>query len=158
MLNTTAVGLEGLTSADVTITSTNPHMFRPCMALIRRWLDNRASGVGIGAGSGECATESVAVSDTCLSSGSATATKPPQVRVIVNGLMTAEEASELVQAPGYVFVQTEQWENLTQPYMVPVYRAARAVWCMDTIDYMYMVRTLGIPEAQVAIVPVLLGV
>jgi hypothetical protein len=138
MLNTTAVGLEGLGPDDVEVSSTHPDMFRPCMALIRQWLENRRSSHPAGSA----------------------ASSADQVRVIVNGLMTPAEAEELAAAPGpgYVFVQTEQWEHFSQPHMAPVYRAARAVWCMDVIDYMYMVRTLGIPEARVAIVPVLLGV
>lgn len=143
MLNTTAVGLEGLGPEDVEVSSTHPDMFRPCVALVRQWLENRRSSSGDG-GSGHPAASAAVSGD--------------RVRVIVNGLMTAAEAEELAAAPGYVFVQTEQWEHFSQPHMAPVYRAARAVWCMDVIDYMYMVRTLGIPEARVAIVPVLLGV
>jgi hypothetical protein len=143
MLNTTAVGLEGLGPDDVEVSSTHPDMFRSCLALIRRWLENRR-----GSSSGDGSSPPV---------GSA-ASSADRVRIIVNGVITPAEAEELVAAPGYVLVQTEQWEHFSQPHMAPVYRAARAVWCMDVIDYMYMVRTLGIPEARVAIVPVLLGV
>jgi hypothetical protein len=152
MLNTTLVGLKGLGTADVHVTSTNPHMFRPCMALIARWLANRdpGSGVGVGAGASSAATST----DTAGQQSDDTS----KVRVVVNGLMTPQEAAELAATPGYVFVQTEQWENFTQAFMVPVYRAARAVWCMDMVDYLFMVRSVGIPEDRVAIVPVLLGV